>query len=261
MEPLKILIMSDLHGYLPKIEEPFDILLNCGDTCPAHDHYFNFQKEWMENEFVDWCKTLPFKDAFSSVVMTWGNHDFVGERFHKSDNDHLKQLCGSEGNLIILKNDFAEVEYIASDGIGYITIAGTPYCKVFGNWAFMIDNEKLEKKYNKLPDKPDILITHDSPTINGLGMINEGYYGGIDAGNAVLSKWIDEHEPKMVFSGHIHSGNHNFEKCGNVWLANVSTCNERYAPVNGILKVEIDRDTKDVVGSEVIKINSFIVEP
>ena len=40
---IKIQVTSDLHGYLPEITKEFDLLLICGDVCPAHDHYYAFQ--------------------------------------------------------------------------------------------------------------------------------------------------------------------------------------------------------------------------
>ena len=75
----------------------------------------------------------------------------------------------------------------------------------------MVSNDKLEEKYSEIPEGTDILISHDSPTINNLGLIQEGWNEGVDAGNIVLDKYIRERKPRYFFSGHIHSGNHNFE--------------------------------------------------
>ena len=55
---LKILATSDLHGNMPYITAPFDLLLICGDICPAHDHYFNYQIGWFQYEFSKWINTL-----------------------------------------------------------------------------------------------------------------------------------------------------------------------------------------------------------
>lgn len=36
---MKVISFSDPHGVLPKIEEPFDLMLICGDICPVDNHY------------------------------------------------------------------------------------------------------------------------------------------------------------------------------------------------------------------------------
>jgi Icc-related predicted phosphoesterase len=51
---VKTIVTSDLHGNLPVIVEDFDLMLICGDIVPVHDHYYSFQKEWVENEFIEW---------------------------------------------------------------------------------------------------------------------------------------------------------------------------------------------------------------
>lgn len=245
MENLKIIAISDLHGYVPTIEQPFDILLICGDICPAHDHYYNFQKEWFEDTFIPWVNELPYKDEFSKVIMTWGNHDFVGER----GNATMIQIWEAMTNqrLTILKNCATSIEYLGENGVKTLTVGGTPYCKVFGFWAFMVTDEVLVKKYNMLPKSLDVVISHDSPSINELGMIRDGFNAGVDAGNKILDEWIVENTPKYLFSGHIHSGNHSFEKIGETWMANVSMVNERYEPNHFILGFEIDRETKELI--------------
>lgn len=248
---MKVLVTSDLHGYLPEITEPFDLLLICGDVCPAHDHYFTFQKQWFETVFVEWVNCLPFKGPWAQVVMTWGNHDQVGERLTKTDIEELRIKTG--GRLVILKNQAYDFEYINNledTEVKTVKIFGTPYCKEFGNWAFMVSSEKLHKKYSEIPEGLDILISHDSPHINNLGLIQEGWNAGEDAGNFILDEYIREKKPRYFFSGHIHSGNHNFEIVNVhpdpeegeilVKMANVSYINERYNPVYDVLSFEYE---------------------
>lgn len=237
METLKIIAISDLHGYLPKIENQFDILLICGDICPAHDHYYTFQKKWIENVFIPWVNNLPFNDSLSKVVLTWGNHDFIGETLSDNDKKHCEKLTNHR--LEILKNEVRN--------INTLNVGGTPYCKIFGNWAFMLSDDKLKEKFHSLPKDLDILITHDSPSINELGTIHSGWNKGTDAGNKVLDEWVMENTPKYLFSGHIHSGNHTFEKIGQTYMANVSYVDEKYEPYPYILGFEIDKKTKELV--------------
>lgn len=249
---MKVKVTSDLHGYLPEISEPFDLLLICGDVCPAHDHYFTYQKEWFETVFVEWVNQLPFNGPWAQVVLVWGNHDYVGERLTNTDLEEIRLKTG--GKLVILKNKPYTFEYLddVSDetGIKEVTIFGTPYCKIFGSWAFMVGPDTLEKKYSQIPEGVDILISHDSPTINNLGLIQEGWNAGEDAGNVILDKYIRERKPRYFFSGHIHSGNHNFELVNVnedpegeeiiVKMANVSYVNERYYPVNEVLTFDYE---------------------
>lgn len=241
---LKILATSDLHGYLPHIDTEFDLLLICGDICPAHDHYYSFQKEWIETDFVDWINRLPFKDIFSRVVITWGNHDFVGERLSEADILGLKNKTLQR--LVVLKNQSYTHDYLIDDGLGKMTIFGTPYCKEFGNWAFMVSGEKLTKKFNQIPENVDILISHDAPSLNGFGKILEGQWAGEDASNIQLGFAIQNKKPRIALHGHIHSSRHEFKDYDGIWMSCVSYVNERYDVFYPILEFEYDPVTKEV---------------
>ena len=232
---MTITALSDLHGRLPKIKTPFHLLLLPGDVCPPHDHYYPFQKAWIEQKFVPWINSLPFASDDAKVVMTWGNHDYVGERMKQPELDHIKKL--TNGRLVILKNESYVFEL---ENHKPLTIFGTPYCKIFYNWAFMISNDRLAEKYSKCPDDVDIIISHDAPTINGLGTIFER--GGEQAGSTVLDELIKDKKPSYFFCGHIHSGAHKFSEFGNTKMANVSFINEQYAPCYPILSFIINED-------------------
>lgn len=258
MENIKIFVTSDLHGYLPEVKEPFDLLLICGDICPVHDHYYSWQLDWFMNDFADWINHLPLptdplRESFCKVVMTWGNHDFVGERINK---DSLTEFYKKTNNrIIVLKNEEYNWEFLDSNGINILKIFGTPYCKIFGNWAFMVSNEKLKEKFSKIPENCDILISHDAPDINGLGMINSGFQSGVNAGNVILANAVREKKPYLSFCGHIHSGNHLLECVDDTWMANTSFVSESYYPWYdnsdmGFLKLELNPDTKKLVFKE-----------
>lgn len=247
---LKILATSDLHGYLPHIEEPFDILLIAGDICPPRDHFFSYQIEWMRSEFVPWIKTLPFRNKLSKVIMTWGNHDFVGERAKKSAIDEICRM--TDNRLIVLKHEEYSFDTPSDNGIDELKIFGTPYCSEFGNWAFMPSDEKRKEKLDMIPEGIDILVSHDSPMKNGLGDITEGIYSPLVKGSRELAACIERVKPLLFVSGHFHSGNHKFEKIDNTWMANVSYVNERYSPVNPILSMDYDENKHDIVEHDFI---------
>lgn len=241
---LKILATSDLHGQLPVITEPFDLLLICGDVCPAHDHYYAYQINWIQHEFADWVKNLPFKNVWSKVVMTWGNHDFVGERISEAEITCLKITTGQR--IEVLRHEEYDFEYLADDDIKTMKIFGTPYCKEFGNWAFMVGGETLVKKFSQIPEGVDILISHDAPHLNGFGQILEGRWAGEDASNIQLGFAISDKKPRIALHGHIHSSLHEFKDYDGIWMSCVSRVNECYEEFYPILEFEYDPETKEV---------------
>ena len=50
---LKIAAISDIHGFLPEITEPADVLLIAGDISPLHIQFNKpAMKIWIETEFA-----------------------------------------------------------------------------------------------------------------------------------------------------------------------------------------------------------------
>jgi Icc-related predicted phosphoesterase len=138
-----------------------------------------------------------------------------------------------------------EFEYPVSDGLDSLTIFGTPYCSIFGNWAFMINDDALDKKFSQIPEGVDILVSHDSPNIGKIGAILEGVWKNDTTGNKILAKHIERVHPKLFVSGHFHSGNHDVQKIGNTYAANVSYINEDYYPTYPILKISYNEETRN----------------
>ncbi len=235
---IKIIAFSDPHGILPTITEPFDLLLICGDICPAHDHYGWWQREWLSREFVKWVNELPFNDKASKVIFIGGNHDaYLDEepnpnQGYSSIYTDILKPCG--GRLVYLEDDEYIFEKETEDGkIESLKIYGTPWCKIFGRWWFMRDDEKLAQYYDNIPEGLDILMTHDAPDIQGCGKITLGPWKGENAGNNVLAKAIKQKEPKYCFFGHIHSANHSLTKVykKNTYIRCVSILDESYYPL------------------------------
>lgn len=226
-----LLATSDLHGNLPEIKKEFDILFLCGDICPATNHSFSYQKSWIENIFRDWVMNLPFRDSNSRVVMVWGNHDFVGEHCPYPDNFNVSEDL--KNRLVILNNEEVDIQGLK--------IFGSPYCSIFGHWAFMKPDEYLNEKFSSIPEGLDVLICHDSPTTNKLGAITQGRYLNDNTGNRILSMHIGRAVPKIFLSGHFHSGNHIPECIEGTWMANVSYVDEAYDPVNRVLCIDYNK--------------------
>lgn len=224
---MKIIAISDLHGLLPNIEEDFDLMLICGDICPTYCHDWMFQDSWIKYDFINWINNLNFKNKDSKVVFIGGNHDNSLEK-----NENIGSYISKHTNdrAVYLLNQSYLFHYKEHDNIKTYKIFGTPYCKIFNNWAFMLDKDGLKEKYSEMPNDIDILISHDSPMIGEIGIVHSGKKTGNEYGSEYLAEAIYKHKPKYVFSGHIHSGDHNLTEIDGVKLYNVSLLDEDYKP-------------------------------
>lgn len=243
-ENLRIIAFSDPHGNLPEIKSGFDLMLIGGDISPAHDHFHLYQIDWFEKNFIPWVNSLPFNDEDSKVVMIWGNHDYIGEYTNRVWMKKMSKL--TDKHLVILDHDEYDFVYKTENGNETLKIFGTPYCTRFGMWAFMKGEEELDRVYSQIPEDIDILLSHDSPKMEKLASITQGMFQTDDVGNEILEKHILRIKPKMLFTGHFHSGNHFFHKKDGIYMGNVSYVDEGYAPTNGILKIYFDRERKEV---------------
>ena len=231
---MKIIVSSDFHGFLPTIED-FDLFLICGDICPAINHSIGFQTIWCKEVLVKWFNSLPYHDENSKVIMIWGNHDFVGEKHTAEVSKTISE--GTNGRVVVLNHEAYTWQY--QDGTK-LHIFGTSYCGLFGNWAFMKDDETLDRLFGQIPEGIDILLSHDSPNIWKMGAITQGRWKSDVTGNRILPAHIRRIKPRFFFSGHFHSGNHSFDEREGIWCANVSFVDENYEPVHPLLKVTIE---------------------
>lgn len=224
---MKVCAISDLHGFLPEIE-PCDLLLICGDIMPLSiQSNMPASEKWLDEVFIPWIDNQLIDQA----ILIAGNHDHYMERCDKKAS-----LMLNTRKLIYLRNE--STTYVSNYGES-VTVFGTPYCKIFGNWAFMRDPDTLKEKYSAIPENVDILISHDAPQIGEIGTISEGSWAGTEAGNIWLAEEIKRKKSKWCFCGHIHSGSHEITEYNDTKLVNVSLVDENYKPTNKPLYVEI----------------------
>lgn len=233
---LKIAAISDLHGFLPEMIEPADILLIAGDIVPLE---FQFNKPeskvWFETEFAKWIISLPVDRVF----MIAGNHDAYFESIKQSNILALHQACKK---LTYLENEVTH--YL--DNYGQIwSIFGTPYCHIFGNWPFMRSDNYMTEKFKEIPDQIDIIISHDPPFACGdVDVILEAPQHRAQRifqhlGNEPLRARLEKVDYKLLVCGHIHGGDHDFNKD---WkCVNVSHLNEYYDPHYPIFYTELEK--------------------
>lgn len=223
---MKIVAMSDLHGTLLPVNdyfEPCELVCICGDISPLHIQ-LNHRKmrKWLKEEFKPWCEALPC----DKVIFIAGNHDDICK-----NTDFMYSVFPKDEKVTYLFHE--NYTYISKSGKEY-NIFGTPYCKLFGNWAFMEMDDMLDKLYQDIPENLDILITHDAPFGVSDIILQEDcpwYDGKTHIGNKPLSTIILKTTPKIVLHGHLHSTSRKFEEWGYSKVINCSIKDEYYNPV------------------------------
>ena len=228
---IKICAISDLHGYLPKIE-PCDLVLICGDIVGLRaQRYPKSCKKWYIDWFKPWVNELPC----DKVLFIPGNHE-VGMEGHEEE---YKKLFGPHDKATVLFHE--SYEYLGSDGETY-KIFGTPYCKIFGNWAYMYPDDTLRQAFSEIPENLDILITHDQPYEFGDILLQEDcpWADGSHIGNKPLLEAILAKQPRYQLNGHLHSCSHEKIMINNTSHYNVSMKDEKYNIVYEPLYLDIE---------------------
>jgi Icc-related predicted phosphoesterase len=234
---LKIVAVSDLHGYLPEITEPADIAIIAGDIMPLAVQFDRIgSKLWLETEFTYWVNNLPVDEVF----LVAGNHDAYFENISKTNLSIFLNICNRKLNY--LRNEVRT--YFDSNGLAW-TIFGTPYCHIYGNWPFMRTEEYMTEKFKQIPDKVDIIISHDPPfAVGDADVILDTSRSPVltyeHLGNPSLANRINNVDYKLLVCGHIHGGDHEFNPIFKI--VNVSQLNEGYKPYYKPFYIEIEHD-------------------
>lgn len=165
---MKILHISDTHnkhrdlGDMPEA----DVLVHSGD--------FTMGGSDMEAlDFLEWFCDLPFKHK----IFIAGNHDD----------------CMMDATLDGLPDN---VHYLHDSGI---TIDGVSFYGVPMLAEFVDGEMKLMERYDLIPDKVDVLITHRAP----LGIL-DSTNSKIHYGSSLLLDRLKSVKPKMHLFGHTH---------------------------------------------------------
>ena len=224
--------LSDIHGtLLPKEEfQPCDLICICGDISPLNiQTNHKKMRKWLVDEFKPWCESLPC----DQVLFIAGNHDGALQNL-----DFMYSQFSTDSKVTYLFHE--QYIYLSNEGKQY-SIFGTPYCKLFGNWAFMEFNDKLDNLYKDIPNDLDILLSHDQPY--GYGDILEigsaPWADGTHIGNIPLATAVLKTQPRYMLCGHLHSTDHSCIEIGNTKRYNVSIKNEQYEIAYKPLMLEI----------------------
>ena len=232
---MRLLCLSDMHGELRHYESPAHnahVAVIAGDVTPATHAYYggkpsglSLQAHWFAQTFLPWVETLPV----DHVVMTWGNHDHLGEH-----PELYRSLVPVGHKLRILVNESCVI-----DGVRFHGVPQTPR---FYDWAFNEDDTAagLGRFWKLVPTDTDVLISHGPPrgTVDWVGDARRGERVGSDTQEAWLKS---ENAPNLsvVICGHIHAAGGQHGWCGRTRVENVAIVNEAYRVVREPRVVEI----------------------
>ncbi|PSN41933.1 Metallophosphoesterase domain-containing protein 1 [Blattella germanica] len=251
-DKVRIVCMSDTHSMTPHIRFDVpegDVFIHAGDftRCGRQEEVI---------EFNTWIGTLPHK--YKIVIA--GNHELSFDRTFTHPLGHSpgdrsthtgSSLIDQIPTLGIPKDKLTEAvqthnvkDYLTnciyledSEIILYgIKIYGTPCRSVdcfsrqpeFCKWAFNVPRgEECLKKWNKIPDDTDVLVTHTPPVGHG-----DLCCTGVRAGCVELLTTVQQRvKPKYHVFGHIHEG-YGISSDGKIIYINASTCDISYLPNN-----------------------------
>lgn len=194
---MKILHLSDTHskhrdlGDIPQA----DVLVHSGDFTMAGS-----DREALD--FLEWFCDLPYKHK----IFIAGNHD---------DCMIDATLEGLPGNVHYLHNSG-----ITIDGVSFY---GVPMLAEFEDGEM-----KLMERYELIPEKVDVLVTHRAP----LGIL-DNTESKVHYGSSSLLDRITTIKPKMNLFGHIHDA-YGVVEWGGATFSNAAVTdwqnNLRYSP-------------------------------
>lgn len=181
---LKVHHISDTHGHHDMLEIPddVDVLVHSGD----HSNYRDIARNSVE--VMNSIKWLSKQKAKHKIAIA-GNHDTSIEA------GMFKKDIFEEHGITYLEN-----EEVIIDGIKFY---GSPATPIFGDLAFMYDEDILQATWNMIPPDTDVLITHGPPK----GILDTVDQRGYEEhpGCPNLLKRIEEIKPKYHMFGHIHN--------------------------------------------------------
>ena len=193
--------VSDLHGYMPRL--PGGDVLIIGGDCTARD----LPEQW--RVFGKWIGGLDYE----YVLLIWGNHDFAAQ----SDKKYVMDMMPS--NVTCLEDSGCEIEGV--------TFWGSPFTPQFFNWAFMLprNGSELRRKWEAIPAKLDVLITHGPP----YNILDESIRKD-KCGCEILREEVLKKDVKNHVFGHIHEGGGLAHLESGTNFYNISYLNARYEP-------------------------------
>ena len=206
---MRITHISDTHNKHNQLNELLpggDLLIHSGDIS-------SLGRQSEVERFVKWFNSI---DNYANKIFIAGNHDmsFDSEQLLVNKLKHFDGVSDSDEFVSIGKPQWLEV-LLASDlnqNVFYlensfvmlddIKIWGSPITPTFGyGWGFNVNRGyDINQIWNRIPNDTDIVITH-GPIHSYCDRTSRG---GLNVGCEQLYHRLNEVQPQLHFSGHIH---------------------------------------------------------
>jgi predicted phosphodiesterase len=212
MSSLRIVIVSDTHGYHDVVKVPDgDVLIHAGDGC----------SRGTPEQIDAWMSALRRLPHAHKLVIA-GNHD----RLFETDPEVARPL--THGLTYLQDSD------VVIEGLRFW---GAPWQPWFLSWAFNLQRgPEIAEKWSLIPEDTDVLITHGPPA----GILDETF-DGRPVGCEDLLRTIERIQPRLHAFGHIHEGYGALAR-GSTLFVNASACTLRYKPKQPPVVVDLPRD-------------------
>ena len=171
---MRALIFSDIHNDARALDKLMST---------EADYYF------AAGDLVSFARGL---DKMGEVMQSRADRVYVIPGNHESEQN-VAAFCTQFG-FTDFHGQTAELGGVRIAGLGYSS--PTPF-NTPGEYTEDQLAERLEK-FNAF--QPDVLICHSPPLNTALDRIREGLHGGSRA----VREYIEEHQPRYFFCGHIH---------------------------------------------------------
>lgn len=222
---MNILCMSDTHNHLPDLDlENIDLILHAGDYTYHAKHDYLGQLKFFENQFCPWVRNIL--DQGVEFYFCSGNHETFSEVYnvHSDFNDITSRCCLDDSSVLLCNHE--------------LTIAGFPWTPRFGDWAYNADDtpDDMGHKAAMLPDRADIILSH-GPVFGINDIVDQGVsygkrgnpipLGYIHCGSQELLKRVQQIQPRLFVSGHLHFNYNKIQKNGTTYVG-CSLVDEQY---------------------------------
>jgi len=217
---MRICAISDTHGKFNQLDlsqYPADVLVHAGDWTTRDS----------KTEIINFLQWFSLQD-YKYLILIAGNH----EKFVETNQEWFYGILKTFPNITYLQDSG-----ITLDGIKFY---GSPHSNKFYNWAFMKEENELQKIWNKIPDDTNVLITHGPSYGGSQDLVKHAYGRDPHVGSQSLhyKKLSLQGTLKAHISGHIHEGYSTTVNNGCTSIC-ASVLNEKYKLTNDPIILEV----------------------